>query len=71
MLGITRRSRKRDMWVRIVYDKDNDYSGKRRDWNIAWVGFVARIMDERWIKCKLEWYPREFERVKGRRKENG
>ena len=67
MLGITRRDRKRNSWIR-------EKTGVRCVLRTAaklkwsWAGHVARQIDERWTKATTEWHPRDGTRRRGRQK---
>jgi hypothetical protein len=54
MLGITRRHRKRNTWVRCMGEK------------VEVAGRIARRIDGRWTREILEWYSRGCERKQGR-----
>lgn len=69
MLGITRKDRKRNSWVRNI-SKVTDIIVRVVELTIRWnlAGHVTRQTDQRWTKELLKWYPREHKRKRGKPK---
>jgi len=68
MLGITRRDRKRNTWVRKMTGV-TDILGKVRSLKWMWAGHVARRNDNRWTSAVLNWTPRDVKRPRRRPKD--
>ena len=67
MLGITRRDRKRNEWIRSQTGvQDIILKVKRHKWQ--WAGHIARLQDERWTKLVTEWIPLQGKRKRARPK---
>ena len=65
MLGITRRDRKRNEWVREQTGvRDVIDVVMRLKWK--WAGHIARRTDGRWTRSILDWTPEDGYRPKGR-----
>ena len=60
MLGITRRDRKRNEWIRSQ-TKVTDIILKCR-----WVGHIARMRDEHWTNSIINWVPLDKKRPRRR-----
>ena len=65
MLGITRRDRKSNKWIR-EQTKVMDVVEKIRTLKWRWAGHVARMQDNRWTNVITSWYPRDGTRKRGR-----
>ena len=65
MLGITRRDRKRNTWVRMMTGV-TDIVDKVRSLKWRWAGHVARRNDNRWTSAVLNWIPRDVKRPRRR-----
>jgi len=58
MLGITRRDRKTNEWIRAQTKVEDVIKiAKKLKWR--WVGHIARRTDGRWATNVLHWIPRE------------
>ncbi|HEG7136645.1 TPA: hypothetical protein SFG11_002777, partial [Staphylococcus aureus] len=68
MLGITRRDRKRNTWVRQRTGV-MDIIAKIRSLKWMWAGHVARRNDNRWTSAVLNWTPRYVKRPRRRPKD--
>ena len=67
MLGITKRDRKHNTWIRKVSGvQDILAQAKKLKW--CWAGHVARITDSRWTKLITEWIPLDGKRDRARPK---
>jgi Reverse transcriptase (RNA-dependent DNA polymerase) len=67
MLGITRKDRKRNEWVRKqTRVRDVIDVAKQLKWR--WAGHIARRKDGRWTNAVIQWYPRGTKRPQGRPK---
>ena len=65
MLGITRRDRKRNEWIRAQTKvEDVIKTAKKMKWR--WAGHIARRTDGRWTTNVLQWIPREKKRPRRR-----
>lgn len=65
MLGITRRDRKRNEWVR-EQTKVRDVIDVVMRLKWKWAGHIARRTDGRWTRSILDWIPEDGYRPKGR-----
>ena len=65
MLGITRRNRESNKWIR-EQTKVMDVVEKIRTLKWRWAGHVARMQENRWINVITSWYPRDGTRKRGR-----
>ena len=68
MLGITRRDRKRNIWVRMKTGV-TDIIEKIKSLKWMWAGHVARRNDGRWTSAVLNWTPRDVKRPRRRPKD--
>ncbi len=67
MIGITRRDRKTNIWIRQQTGiKDIVVRIKELKWQ--WAGHVARANNNKWTKIVTEWTPREEKRKQARPK---
>jgi len=67
MLGITKRDRKTNEWIRSMTQVDDIIQTvKQKKW--SWAGHLARTSDGRWTKLITEWIPRNGSRHPGRQK---
>ena len=65
MLGITRRDRKTNEWIRAQTKvEDVIKTAKKMKWR--WAGHIARRTDGRWTTNVLQWIPREKKRPRRR-----
>ena len=65
MLGITRRDRKANEWIRAQTKvEDIIKTAKKMKWR--WAGHIARRTDGRWTTNVLHWIPREKKRPRRR-----
>jgi len=65
MLGITRRDRKRNEWVRSQ-TKVQDIIEAVMRLKFKWAGHIVRRMDGRWTRVILGWTPEGGKRLRGR-----
>ena len=61
MIGITRRDRKTNVWVR-QQTGTQDIIARIKQLKWQWAGHVARASDNRWTKIVTEWIPLENKR---------
>jgi hypothetical protein len=68
MLGITKRDRKRNTWIRNK-TKVTDIIQRVKSLKWQWAGHIARRTDNRWTTRTIEWYPRGIKRPRKRPKD--
>ena len=68
MLGITRRDRKRNAWVREKTGV-TDIIDKVKSLKWKWAGHAARRKDNRWTSVVLNWTPRNLRRPRRKPKD--
>ena len=67
MLGITRRDRRTNEWIRQQSGvQDIIVRIKQLKWQ--WAGYIARTRDDRWTRKVTEWLPLDLKRKKARPK---